>query len=340
MVAWQWRETGSRLPLSFLSLSLLFFLIVVRDQPLRLGEMLHLVREEILLRPLYDPNPLFSSSASAGGHEGWVGGVSATPASCLQYHAPFAFLIMLQMCLMAEQSVYWTWGSRRNPGGLLIWAVMKKKKWEGKKGGREWMWICVKDRAREWSELEGEWEMEKDRGKEGEISEQRPTQQGSFGLSVCARARTRASGTTASPPSITVASGAADQTTLNKRNPFPSLLRSHVGRCERVCALEWLRVHMCVCSRDMGEGRRRCWRRAEGRGGRAGRWDRQEAAHIILHASSGWSLPGIMAHSVRQQWKKHCYVHISILSAFSSVEQTQLCPRCLPGHLPGRHLES
>lgn len=182
--------------------------------------------------------------------------------------------------------------------------------------------------------------MEKDRGKEGEISEQRPTQQGSFGLSVCARARTRASGTTASPPSLTVASGAADQTTLNKRNPFPSLLRSHVGRCERVCALEWLRVHMCVCSRDMGEGRRRCWRRAEGRGGRAGRWDRQEAAHIILRASSGWSLPGIMAHSVRQQWKRHCYVHISILSAFSSVEQTQLCPRCLPGHLPGRHLES
>lgn len=53
------------------------------------------------------------------------------------------------------------------------------------------MWICVKDRAREWSELEGEWEMEKDRGKEGEISEQRPTQQGSFGLSVCARAHAR-----------------------------------------------------------------------------------------------------------------------------------------------------
>lgn len=55
------------------------------------------------------------------------------------------------------------------------------------------MWICVKDRAREWSELEGEWEMEKDRGKEGEISEQRPTQQGSFGLSVCAPARTHES---------------------------------------------------------------------------------------------------------------------------------------------------
>lgn len=112
------------------------------------------------------------------------------------------------------------------------------------------MWICVKDRAREWSELEGEWEMEKDRGKEGEISEQRPTQQGSFGLSVCARVRTRASGTSASPPSLTVASGATDQTTLNKRNPFPSLLRSHVGRCERVCALEWLRVHMCVCAAE------------------------------------------------------------------------------------------
>lgn len=35
---------------------------------------------------------------------GWVGD-SATSASCLQYHAPFAFLIMLQMCLMAEQSL-------------------------------------------------------------------------------------------------------------------------------------------------------------------------------------------------------------------------------------------
>lgn len=50
------------LPFAFvlsLSLSLLFFLIVVRDQPLRLGEMLHLVREEILLRPSMIPTLCF-----------------------------------------------------------------------------------------------------------------------------------------------------------------------------------------------------------------------------------------------------------------------------------------
>jgi len=67
--------------------------------------------------------------------------------------------------------------------------------------------------------------------------------------------------TTVSPPSLMVAAGAADQTTLNKRNPFPSLLRSHVGRCERecVCVCVYLSgcVSICVCSREMGEGRRR-----------------------------------------------------------------------------------
>lgn len=96
--------------------------------------------------------------------------------------------------------------------------------------------------------------MEKDRGEEGEISEQRPTQQGSWFVCVCEE---RVSGTTASPPSLTVASGAADQTTLNKRNPFPSLLRSHVGRCESVCALKWLCVHMCVQQRNGSGGGKR-----------------------------------------------------------------------------------
>lgn len=40
--------------------------------------------------------------------------------------------------------------------------------------------VGLREREREWSELEGEWDMEKDRGEEGEISEQRPTQQGSL----------------------------------------------------------------------------------------------------------------------------------------------------------------
>ena len=64
------------------------------------------------------------------------------------------------------------------------------------------------------------------------------------------------SGTTASPPSLTVTAGAADQTTLNKRNPFPSLLRSHVGRCER----EHVGVCPYVCAaeeREVGEGGKR-----------------------------------------------------------------------------------
>lgn len=76
----------------------------------------------------------------------------------------------------------------------------------------------------------------------------------------------------ASLPSFTVASGSADQTTLNKRNPSPSLLGSHVGRCESV-HVHWsgLHVHMCVKERKGEVGR---------------------AAHFILRASSGWSLPG------------------------------------------------
>lgn len=51
-----WRVGGARLfvrrvaPICFV-LFLFFF------RPLRLGETLHLVREEILLRPLYDPKP-------------------------------------------------------------------------------------------------------------------------------------------------------------------------------------------------------------------------------------------------------------------------------------------
>lgn len=39
-------------PSAFVPLSFFF-----TRGPLRLGEMLHLVREEILLRPVYDPQP-------------------------------------------------------------------------------------------------------------------------------------------------------------------------------------------------------------------------------------------------------------------------------------------
>lgn len=58
---------------------------------------------------------------------------------------------------------------------------MKKSERTGREGGREdgRMGVNVGLREREWSELEEEWEMEKGRGEEGEISEQRPTQQGS-----------------------------------------------------------------------------------------------------------------------------------------------------------------
>lgn len=49
-----------------------------------------------------------------------------------------------------------------------------------------------------------------------------------------------------SPPSFTLTDRAADQTALNKRKPFPSLLRS-----QRACvrAVEWLSVHTCVQQR-------------------------------------------------------------------------------------------
>lgn len=65
------------------------------------------------------------------------------------------------------------------------------------------------------------------------------------------------SGTTASPPSLMVASGSANRTTLNKRNPFPSLLRSHVGWCESMRAHSSGCMSICVRSRKMGRGRAR-----------------------------------------------------------------------------------
>lgn len=139
----------------------------------------------------------------------------------------------------------------------------------------------------------------------------------------------------ASPPSLTVTAGAADLTTLNKRKPFPSLLRSQCVACVRTCVRACSRVaarpYVCAAEkRGNGGGRR--WRRAVGVG-----WDRREAAHIILRASSGWSPLRITAHSAKQQWERRAFVHISIRSAFSSIKQTQLCPCC---HLPDRHLDS
>lgn len=67
----------------------------------------------------------------------------------------------------------------------------------------------------------------------------------------------------ASPPSFTFTKGAADQTALNKRKPFPSLLRS-----QRTCvrAVEWLSVHAAE-DRGDGGGRRR---RGGGGWGQAG----------------------------------------------------------------------
>lgn len=73
---------------------------------------------------------------------------------------------------------------------------------------------------------------------------------------MCVRTCARVS---ASPPSFTFTEGAADQTALNIRKPFPSLLRSR-RTCVR--AVEWLSVHTCVQQRigamekegDGGEG--------------------------------------------------------------------------------------
>lgn len=82
----------------------LFFFIAGGNRPLRLGETLHLVREEILLRPLYDPLCFLLLLLLLGLGWGWGGALTTAP-SCPHHHAPFAFLITLQMCLMAEQSL-------------------------------------------------------------------------------------------------------------------------------------------------------------------------------------------------------------------------------------------
>lgn len=103
-------------------------------------------------------------------------GVASTiPPSCFHHHVPFAFLIMLQMCLMAEQFLCTERGA---PAGIREACLCepswkKKKMWEGKegrKGGRE----CGRLGKT---------------GKTGEISEQRPSQQGSFRLCACEVAR-------------------------------------------------------------------------------------------------------------------------------------------------------
>ena len=104
----------------------LFFFVFIAggDRPPRLGETLHLVREEILLRPLYDPQPSvffcrlytlhpppppFSPSSDGGGFNHSTPHTLLFPLlsslACPHHHAPFAFLITLQMCLMAEQSL-------------------------------------------------------------------------------------------------------------------------------------------------------------------------------------------------------------------------------------------
>lgn len=111
------------------------------------GETLHLVREEILLGPPLRSSalcflllPLCWSCGRSAGAGGWGWDRHNTPPSCPHHPAPFAFLITLQMCLMAEQSLCTErGGSRRNPEGLPAYVSCHepKKKIVRGQGGRE-----------------------------------------------------------------------------------------------------------------------------------------------------------------------------------------------------------
>lgn len=81
------------------------------------------------------------------------------------------------MCLMAEQSLCTErGGSHRNPGGLPAYVSCHEEKKKSERAGREGAsehgsecgsaWERRGGGA-EWSQLEEEWEMEKDRGEEG-----------------------------------------------------------------------------------------------------------------------------------------------------------------------------
>lgn len=132
---------------------------------------------------------------------------------------------------------------------------------------------------------------------------------------MCVRTCARVS---ASPPSFTFTDGAADQTALNKGKAIPKPVKEPA--CVRACGRVAERPYVCAAEdRGDGGGRRR----------RGGGGDRREAAHIILHASSGWSPLRIMAHSAKQQWERRAFVHISIRSAFS-LHQTNAALSMLP----------
>ena len=106
---------------------------------------------------------------------------------------------------------------------------------------------------------------------------------------------------------------------IKQKKPIPELVKEPCG-VEREHALT--RPSGCASI---------CVRRRKKRGEvEPGRWERQEAVHIILHASFGWSPPGIMTHSAKQQWKRQRFIHISIFSRFFpplSIQQAALCPR-------------
>lgn len=111
------------------------------------------------------------------------------------------------------------------------------------------MWVGLIEREREWSEEKnGRW-----RKTEGKRERSVNSNQRSRALRIeCVVHESACAHVCASPPSLAVTVGAADQTTLNKRKPFPSLLRSQCGAyvCACVRAVEWLRLHMCVQQRN------------------------------------------------------------------------------------------
>lgn len=211
--------------------------------------------------------------------------------------------------------MYRTRGSHRNP------AVRKKTM-----GGGERVWVNLIE-----GERGKELEMENDRGEKAEITEQQPTQQGSEDRT---RVHARTCAFEFKPTLVHVCHWSCRQTALHKRKPFPSLLRSQRGAHMHACACSRAAERPYVsCSRENGA------RKEEGDGeawgvGQAGGGSHYPPCQLWMELAEDY---GTFCKATMGALRIHTHFHP--LCFFPSIKQMQLCPCCLSGHLPGRHLE-
>lgn len=170
--------------------------------------------------------------------------------------------------------------------------------------------------------------MENTRGEKAGITEKQPTQQGSED-----RTRVYARTCECKPTLVHVCHWSCRQTALHKRKPFPSLLRSQRGAHMHACACSRAAEGPYVlCSRENGGeggGRRR---RSVGGGTGGGSHYPPCQLWMELAEDYGTFCKATMGASrIRTHFHPLCF--------FPSIKQMQLCPCCLSGHLPGRHLE-